>query len=991
MSQRTTLRHALAAGCAVVVTTLAAAAANAQGFYSRGDAVCNLHLAAADVVAEVQALGGASVCHNDDCDRDGSLTAADVSCAATCLFGQCSIPAHAPQVTTVTAETAAGIAPLSGIRIVGANFGSADHVKRVTIGGREAQVASFDASTGTLEVVVPAGLAPGSADVVVFDGDLRGPSASITIAAPVPSGNQDTFDGTLALSDTATALLLALDLEDAYSAEDAAALREQLQHFRTALAAARAALAADPNYTADVRARFDAAFDGSGTAGQLRQLIADIEDLLGAPASRWRPAAGPIATVAIAVSRFAATQALLAAEAGSTAPLVAAPAAAAAAFTLPAVIAIATAAALLAGGAYLAGQNSRAPEFFSIIFQDGNGRSRLKPTAGGVVHVAGRNFLPSADVVVTTAYGEFTAQRLELTDETIAAQLPTDTGLCGSASIAVAKSLGVRGQPYNTQIQPILNEVRPSPPDVANPGDEVDLVVRGAAPCEAVVAYKGPVSLDDEETAVEQLPLATLLTTSLPVFPPGNYTARVKVQDVASDEELPLQVGNPITGLHVSCTASELAVPPGAPSTAMCSADVEPKGEVAPIQSKFVWSSDSGSVAVTNSDSTDASVTRTTTITARKVGAAKIHAAVNFGSQTLGQSKMDVDVTVVDKTPPTLSLSSTASGTVMPGGSIDVMVTAADNVGLGTVSLKATGDAVSNPDQDTLECLGSKTCSPSFTVNLKSMDFMQHTVSIHAETIDAGLNKASSNTLTFMIATDTTCPSVSIDSPPAGGAVNAGSTVPVMATATDNAPNDTGVKLFVYSATGDALVAPVSQTLPLPSALPTAHLNFVFTVKNAADLANVMDKTITVGVAAADNAMPPNQCDPQTITLSVLGTLDKCQGSITTDNPADYDGNPFTITVALTGDAVAKVVKVTSVNPGGQFDLDPEGTGVYTVTLFYQGDGSFTLTFMALDADGNTLCAGSIELEALGPELGSETASRTSLMSPVAAGATTAR
>jgi hypothetical protein len=216
--------------------------------------------------------------------------------------------------------------------------------------------------------------------------------------------------------------------------------------------------------------------------------------------------------------------------------------------------------------------------------------------------------------------------------------------------------------------------------------------------------------------------------------------------------------------------------------------------------------------------------------------------------------------------------------------------------------------------------------------------------------------------------TDTSCPIVTIDSPPDRGAVNAGSTVQVKATATDNKPNDTGVKTFIYSATGDALVAPgVSQELPLPKALPIAPLSFVFSVKKAADLATVTDKTITVSVAAADNAMPPNQCDPQTITLTVLGMLDNCLGQITTDNPADFDGEPFIITVTLTGAAADMVARVTSVNPGGQFDLTSQENGVYTVTLYYEGDGYFTLTFTALDAAGNVLCSGSIELDALGP------------------------
>jgi hypothetical protein len=959
-----------------------AGTAAAQGFYARGDATCNVALSAADVVAEVRALGGGSSCNNDDCDRDGSVTPADASCAASCLFGQCLISARAPQVAGVTADTAPSIVPLSAIRIAGTNFGSADRIKRVTIGGREAAIASFNATTDTMEVIVPAGLAPGPADVVVFDGELRGFSSQITIAAPAPIGPPDTFDGTLGLVDTAAALLLALDLESTYSAADAAALRERVQRFRTDLATQRAALAADPNFTPDIRARFDAAFDSSGMPEQLRQLIVDVESLLGA--SRSRAAVADVITIAVAVSRFAATSALLAAQAGSTAPLLAAPAAPLLGIGLPVVLAIGAIAALVAGGAYLAGQNSRAPEILSIIFEDGNGRSRLMPTAGGVVHVAGKNFLPSADIVVKTAYGEFTAQRVELTDETIAARLPTNSGFCGSASIVVSKALDVRAQPYNTHIQPILNEVRPRPPDAVTPGEEFDLVVRGVAPCDSIVAYKGAVSLEDEETGIEQLPLVTLVTTALPVFPPGNFTARIKVQDIASDEELPFQVGNPITGLTITCTAAELAVPPGSPSTATCTASIEPKGEVPPISSTFVWSSDSGSVSAMKGDAASA------TITAKKVGSANIHATLVFGTQTLAQSKPDAVITVVDKTGPTISISSTAMATVMPGSSIDVMASASDNVGLGTISLTATGDAVTNPSQDTLECIGSKTCSPSFTVTLKDTDFKQHTVSIQAEAVDAGLNRTKSNTLSFTISGDTTCPVVTIQSPSDGATVNAGDSGQVSALITDNSQGDTGVKRVIVDISGDALVGAVHSDVTLPQALPQATRLVPFSVKQAADLVSILDKTISISVQAFDDAMPPNGCDAQTVTVTAVAMLEQCSGGISVDNASGCEDSPFTITVALSGAGGANVTRVTSINPGGQFDLTPQGGGIYTVTLFYHGQGGFTLTFYAFDAEGKGLCSNSIGLEATGPCPASGAGSRaTARMTGTVAGGST--
>ena len=939
----------------LVATLLFASIATAQGFFARGDATCSVTLSAADVLAEVRALGGNSVCGNDDCDRDGTLTPADASCAATCLFGECLIPSTAPAVTNIAADSAPTIVPLSAVRITGTQFGSAERLKRVTIGGVNAEIVGLIAPD-TLQVVVPAALPPGPADVVVFNGDLPGPASQITIAAPVPLGPGDTFDGTLALLDTAAALLLALDLESAYGPADGAGFRQSLQRFRIDLAAQRAALVTDPNFTADVRARVDAAFDSSGTPEQLRQLIMDIETLL---AGSGGGAALADLTVAVVVSRFAATGALLAAQAGSTAPLVAAPAAPLLGIGLPAVVAITAVVALVAGGAYLASQNSRVPVIYSVIFEDGNGASRLAPTAGGVVHVAGKNFLPTADLVVRTAYGEFTAQRLELTDETLAARLPTDSGFCGSAALFVAKALDNRVKAFDTHIQPILNEVRPAPPDVVNPGEEFDLVVRGVAPCSSAVVYKGPVSLDDDATGIEQLPLVTLVTVPMAAFPPGNYTARIKIEDTASNEELPFEVGNPIKGLKVACTSTHLAVPPGTPSTASCSATIDPQGEVPPIGSKWSWNSDGSNVVVSNVN------TASTTATAVKLGSAKVHAELAFGPTVLGKSSDDPTITVTDKTAPTISISSTAMATVNPGSSIDVMVSASDNVGLGTISLKATGDAVTNPAQETLECIGEKMCSPSFTVSLKDHDFMERTVTIQAEALDAGLNKGTSNQLSFTIAKDTSCPFVLISSPSDGGTVNAGSTVEVVATATDNGPGDTGVKHFIYSATGDALVAAVSQDLPFPMPLPAPDLHFTFSVKKAADLAGVMDKTITVSVEAVDDA--GNSCGPDVITLTAIGTLDHCDGGISAFPESGCDGMPFTVTVVISGANADKITRVTSTNPGCMgCDLQKQSDGSYQITLFYQGQGSFTLDFTAFDADGNGLCSGSIGLTATG-------------------------
>jgi hypothetical protein len=332
-----------------------------------------------------------------------------------------------------------------------------------------------------------------------------------------------------------------------------------------------------------------------------------------------------------------------------------------------------------------------------------------------------------------------------------------------------------------------------------------------------------------------------------------------------------------------------------------------------------------------------------------------------------------VEITVVDNAKPRVSISSMTMSPTDAGATITVDVSASDNVKLTEVKLKATGDAVeSGADQEVSDCLLKKKCAGSLSITLKEQDFTSTTVTVQATATDVGLNSASSNTLTFTISKDTSCPTVSIDEPTIGTTVNAGETKTVVAIARDEFPNDTGVKLFRYSATGPALTAPVAQDLPFPMPLKAPTLRFNYTVKEPADLAMVEDKTIVISVEAFDAAMPPNSCGAQTVAVEVLGVLDRCAGGITTDNAAGYIGEPFTITVTLTGDGADDITRVTSVNPGGQFDLAPQGGGVYTVTLFYQGTGSFTLDFLAYDAEGQERCSGEIGLESLGPKPGEE-------------------
>src|SRR5512135_965648 len=86
--QTATRRIVSAPRCVGVALVVAISCGTALALgYRRGDADCNLEVSVADIVAVVQGLTAHSICDNDDCDRDGQVTAADVECTAFCVFG----------------------------------------------------------------------------------------------------------------------------------------------------------------------------------------------------------------------------------------------------------------------------------------------------------------------------------------------------------------------------------------------------------------------------------------------------------------------------------------------------------------------------------------------------------------------------------------------------------------------------------------------------------------------------------------------------------------------------------------------------------------------------------------------------------------------------------------------------------------------------------------------------------------------------------------
>ncbi len=923
-------------GAIVCSGLLLANSAAAQIAFPRGDADCSAQLSAVDLVAAVRGAGGASLCGNDDCDRDGAVTPADLTCAVGCLFGTCPTPPNAPRITDVVADSAPSIVPLSVIRITVDNLGSAERLKRVTIGDAEAQIVGTP-NPDALSVLVP-NIEPGPADVVVHDGDLAGFPFPITVGVPVPIGVPDTFDGSLdALHQVLVGLGL-LDLDGVYG-EDADAVRDALAHLRSTLGIARAGLAADPTFTPEARAQLDAALESSGLPEQLRQLLADINAIQSGGAAAGAEGGGaaidPFTLIAIASTAIAAIAGL-----------------ASGGLALGAAAAIASVLVNLAATLGLNAAGVTAPPKITIAeFQSRSGDLVLRAVEGGPVIIHGERLF-STNLIMLTASGEKVLSPEASDTGALQFRIPRGVyGVCGAANFFLRQTVPPFGESNQIRrsITPELAQISPDLPVV--PDDQLVLEVRGATGCNPVAHFHGS---KGESFVPTEYRLPTQERVFVPALLPGAYELSLKV-GTEETESLPIDIRSLVTGLKVECDQTDLLVSPGAPVSAACTARPLPLGVKVPIPFRTLrWSSsDTGTASVQEMAATEG--IGHATFKAVAPGTTKATAALPL----LNLASNAVSISVRDATPPSVTLS--APATADPDASIAVSVSARDNVFVTRIVLHATGDAT-NAEQEFPCAQLEKTCANGFTVGLKSMG----TVTLVADAFDGFGNKGTSNAVTVTInppPADTKPPVVMITAPPNGGTVNAGEAVQASVHASDNQPGDSGVQRIVIDVSGDALVGAAHDDTTFPAALPDATRMVPFTVKSAADLANVTNKSIAITAQAFDAA---GNMVSQTATVSVLGTLDTCDGGIQAAPPRGYIGDPVTITVVLAGPAAARVARVTSTNPGGNFDLQPQGNATYTVTLFYQGQGFLTLSFTAFDTDGHTLCSGSIGLEALG-------------------------
>jgi hypothetical protein len=358
-----------------------------------------------------------------------------------------------------------------------------------------------------------------------------------------------------------------------------------------------------------------------------------------------------------------------------------------------------------------------------------------------------------------------------------------------------------------------------------------------------------------------------------------------------------------------------------------------------------------------------------------------VTATATDGADNQGQSAPLV-FTIEDDCP-VVSITSPANGaTIVPGIDatlVQVVAVATDPIGVRSFAYSASGPTlVSQVNIPNLPFGDPLPTSPDLRFNFEvqpAVDIArvtERTITISVSATDDENPSCPAETITVVAMPDTRPPSVAIQRPAAGGTVNAGEGVTVMGDAVDNLDADTGVREIRFSASGEALKSPASSSTTLPMPERTTSISFDFAVKEAEDLSEIEDKTIRLTVEAFDEA---GNSQEETIVVTAIGDLEgECTGRLTAVPSSGYIGDAVVVSVVIDPPLDTEITRVSTTNPGGVFELQPQGGGVFSTTLFYQGTGSFVLSFTAFDAEGMARCSGSIGAESLGQRPGSGSA-----------------
>jgi hypothetical protein len=133
---------------------------------------------------------------------------------------------------------------------------------------------------------------------------------------------------------------------------------------------------------------------------------------------------------------------------------------------------------------------------------------------------------------------------------------------------------------------------------------------------------------------------------------------------------------------------------------------------------------------------------------------------------------------------------------------------------------------------------------------------------------------------------------------------------------------------------------------------------------NGCDSSRIEEAVEEGGDGSTSSQQQPRQTTPGRMT-------GQCTGTITSSPASGYVGDPFTTTIVISPPASQFIARVTTDNPGCRTcDAQMTQPGHFSRVLYFQGSaGTFQITFIAFDGDGNELCSGSTSaLRVLGPK-----------------------
>ena len=318
-------------------------------------------------------------------------------------------------------------------------------------------------------------------------------------------------------------------------------------------------------------------------------------------------------------------------------------------------------------------------------------------------------------------------------------------------------------------------------------------------------------------------------------------------------------------------------------------------------------------------------------------------AAVTNGSHTLSAVATDaagntatasIPVTM-NNTPPTVSMTSPASGSFVNGGTITVTANATDSVGVTGVQFKLDGTNLG-------AVITGAGPSYNLTWNTSGVANGPHTLS--AVATDAAGN---SSTATVPVTMDSTPPAVSITAPVSPAYVNGG-IITVTATATDGV----GVTGVQFELDGANLGAVITGAGP------------VYSVSwNAAGIASGPHTLSAVAADTAKNTAASSvsvimDTTPPTVSLTAPTTGSSVNGTVTITANASDNAGINGVQFALDG------VNLGSAVTGGGPSYS------YSWNTLTAANGSHTLSAVAMDLAGNTAASASISVTVYNPPVG---------------------